>query len=250
VDTWRRLAAEKEDSMTMSARISGLVLAAALVGACSEDEQDEQTTSDESAAVSDLANDLDMAGPGMMGPEGGPGMGPGAFFQCDPDPEVELGTICGRTVPIAAHFEWTDCETEMGTSSGTADIATASDDCAAGIEHQISFAVSHALPLGDGGTATATGDLSVALSRADHRATIDGVVSIALPFGEAGAAITGVVRVPPTECRYPIAGSVEHTLPDGTSHILAFGPACGQATADGEPVDLATWRPPGPGPGF
>jgi hypothetical protein len=246
VGTWRRLAAEKEDSMTMSARISGLVLAAALVGACAADE-DDQTAGDESAAVSDLASDLEMAGPGMMGPEGGPG--PGAFLQCDPDPEVELGTVCGRTVPVSAHFEWSDCESELGTSSGTADIATASQDCAAGIERQISFTVTHSLPFGDDATATATGDVSVALSRADHQATVDGAVSIALPFGEAATAITGVVRVPEAECQYPIAGTIERTLPDGTSHILAFGPECGQATADGEPVDLATWRPPGPGPG-
>jgi hypothetical protein len=238
--------------MTMSARISGLVLVAGLLqGACAtdEDQDEDQVASEETAAMGNLQADLELAGPGMMGggPEGGPG--PMAFLGCDPDPDVEIGTVCGRAVPVSAHFEWSDCETEMGTSSGTADIATASDDCAAGIEHQISFAITHSLPFGDDATATATGDVSIALSIADHQATVDGAVSVALPFGEAATAITGLVRVPPTECQYPIAGTVEHTLPDGTSHILAFGPACGQATADGEAVDLATWRPPGPGPG-
>ncbi len=238
--------------MTMSARISRLVLASALVGACAAEEdqdQDQSAASEETAAMGDLEADLELAGPmGGGGPEGGPG--PTAFLRCDPDPEVELGTVCGRTVPVSARLEWTDCESEMGASSGTADIATSSEDCAAGIEHQISFTVTHALPFGGDGSVTASGDLSIALSRSEHHATIDGAVSVALPFGDAATAITGVVRVPPTECRYPIAGSVEHVLPDGTSHVLAFGPDCGQATADGEPVDLATWRPPGPGPGF
>lgn len=230
--------------MTMSARISGLVLAAGLVGACAAGDDQE---SEEAGAVGDLESDLEMAGPGPMGAEGGPGV----FLQCDRDPEVELGTVCGRTVPVSAHFAWSDCETERGTSSGTADIATSSDDCAAGIEHQIAFTDTHSLPLADG-TVTATGDLSVALAfgDADRRATVDGAIAVTLPFGQAGVAITGLVRVPPAECQYPIAGTVEHTLPDGTSHTLAFGPACGQATADGEPVDLATWQPPGPGPGF
>src|SRR6185503_12089847 len=124
-------------------------------------DEEEQASSDEVAAVGDLQTDLEMAGPGPMGPMGGPG--PGAFLQCDPDPEVELGTVCGRTLPVSAHFEWSECESEMGTSSGTADIATASADCTAGIEHQVSFAVTHSLPFGDG-SATASGDLVVALT--------------------------------------------------------------------------------------
>jgi hypothetical protein len=235
--------------MKTSAEISGLVLlAAGLFGACAGEETDEETEVADQAAMDELQADLDV-GPLVGGPDHG--MGPAAFFRCDPDPDIELGSLCGRTVPVSAHFEWAECESEMGTSSGTADIATASEDCAAGIEHQVAFAVSHPVPFGDGGTATASGDLVIALARsgADRSATVNGGISVALPFGEAAIAMTDVVRVPPTECRYPIAGSVTHTLPDGTSHILAFGPACGQGTADGEPVDLATWHPPGPGPG-
>jgi hypothetical protein len=227
--------------MTMDARIKAVVLLAALVGGCAEEGADLESE----GAVDELRSELELAGPG-------PGdMGPAGFLRCDSDPEVEIGTVCGRTVPVAAHFEWSECETERGTSSGTADVATASDDCAAGIEHQISFTDTHSLTFGDA-SATATGELVVALAASEsaRQATVDGEIAVSLPLGDAAIAITDLVRVPPSECQYPVAGTVAHTLPDGTSHILAFGPACGQATADGEPVDLATWRPPGPGPAF
>lgn len=49
--------------------------------------------------------------------------------------------------------------------------------------------------------------------------------------------LTGVVRVPPSTCAWPVAGSIQREGTDGT-HVLSFGPACGEATLDGAAVTL------------
>jgi hypothetical protein len=56
-----------------------------------------------------------------------------------------------------------------------------------------------------------------------------------------------VVRVPPSVCRWPVGGTLEHTTPEGTTHVLSFGPECGQATLDGAAVDLSERRGGGRG---
>ncbi|MFY2556390.1 hypothetical protein ACN469_02000 [Corallococcus terminator] len=59
---------------------------------------------------------------------------------------------------------------------------------------------------------------------------------------------SGIVRVPPSVCAWPIAGTQQRTLADGTTHTLVYGPECGQATLDGEALALPS-RPMGPGDG-
>ncbi len=49
--------------------------------------------------------------------------------------------------------------------------------------------------------------------------------------------LTGVVRVPPSTCAWPVASSLQREGADGT-HVLSFGPECGQATLDGAAVTL------------
>lgn len=57
--------------------------------------------------------------------------------------------------------------------------------------------------------------------------------------------IVDLVRPPRQTCRWPTSGSVIRTDADGTVHTLTYGPACGQATLDGQ--DISLQRPPGGG---
>lgn len=73
--------------------------------------------------------------------------------------------------------------------------------------------------------------------------TIDGLLTIDFGDGQTGQMkVAGLVRVPPPECRFPIAGTIERTEPNGTVHTLVFGPACGTATLDGSAIDLKAQR--------
>ncbi len=59
--------------------------------------------------------------------------------------------------------------------------------------------------------------------------------------------VTDVVRIPPTECPFPISGTVQVTTSNGGSsatHVLVYGPDCGEATLDGQPFDLPPAHPP------
>jgi hypothetical protein len=56
--------------------------------------------------------------------------------------------------------------------------------------------------------------------------------------------LTDVVRVPPSTCTWPLSGTLERTTADGTTHVLTYGPGCGQATLDGEAITLPS-RPRG-----
>ncbi len=49
---------------------------------------------------------------------------------------------------------------------------------------------------------------------------------------------TDVVRAHPGDCRWPVSGVVERRFADDDAVIIEFGPECGDASRDGEPVDL------------
>jgi hypothetical protein len=228
--------------MTKSVRISGLVLSLAALAACANEEE-EATENEE--AVEELAGELsfmEAPGGGEAGPHGE--MGPIPFLRCDPDPEIEWAAVCGRSIPVAAHFAWTTCESPMGASSGSIDITALADldatECPPlSIERQVTFSVTRALQ--DDASATASGELVIAtqLDAAGPSRVVNGEIGVALPDGDAIAVVvTDVERVPPPECRWPIAGTVARTAPDGTTRTLEFGPECGQASVDGEPIDL------------
>lgn len=58
--------------------------------------------------------------------------------------------------------------------------------------------------------------------------------------------VVDVVRVPPSTCPYPISGSVQATKTvngASTTHLLVYGPNCGDATLDGQPIDLSQAHP-------
>ena len=53
--------------------------------------------------------------------------------------------------------------------------------------------------------------------------------------------VTGLVRVPPPMCIHPVAGTIVATRTEGNTtitHTIAFGPQCGQAAVDGNPIML------------
>lgn len=233
--------------MTTSVRISGVLWILGAVGACAGDP--DEATSDE--AVEEVAADLEVAGPMGGGGPMGDGFGPAVFLRCDPDPEIVFGEVCGRSIPISAHFEWQSCDGPTGPSSGVVDVAASGDpsDCGS-IERQVTLALTRTLP-GGGATADVSGQLTVVveLGPSGPSRRISGEVAVALPGGAALAvAIDEVLLVSPEVCGWPIDGSVDRTMPDGSSHRIEFGPECGQATVDGQLVDLASSNLPfGPG---
>lgn len=76
--------------------------------------------------------------------------------------------------------------------------------------------------------------------------TLNGDLAAEYSDGAAGQIqLVNLVRPPRQTCRWPTSGSVIRTDADGTAHTLTYGPACGQATLDGQ--DISLQRPPGGG---
>lgn len=76
--------------------------------------------------------------------------------------------------------------------------------------------------------------------------TSNGTLTATLADGSASSVtLTGIVRVPPSVCAWPLAGTQVRTGAEGTTNTLVFGPECGQATLDGEAITLPA-RPLGP----
>ena len=85
-----------------------------------------------------------------------------------------------------------------------------------------------------------TGSLSVAFSAETPPVrTLDGSYTEAFLDGTEGTVtLAGIVRPPRNVCAWPTAGTLTRATGDGTTHVLAFGPECGDATLDGAEVDL------------
>ena len=100
----------------------------------------------------------------------------------------------------------------------------------------------------DGKSAHLTGTVTVSFddSSGSMARTLNGTLQA--EFSDDNAAtiqITDLVRSAPWVCPWPTSGTVVRTDADGTAHTLVYGPACGQATLDGE--DIAMHGPPGGG---
>jgi hypothetical protein len=96
-----------------------------------------------------------------------------------------------------------------------------------------------------------TGTISVELdaSAGPPLTTVSGALEIAIDgIGDAALTLVDVVHQPPCECIWPVSGTVELTRPDAGTHTLVFGPACGEATIDGNAVSLPSEPPPMDGP--
>ncbi len=97
-----------------------------------------------------------------------------------------------------------------------------------------------------------TGELAVTSNRTAQPPThtSQGTFTVTQADGSAATVtLTGIVRVPPPVCAWPISGMLQRTEADGTSHVLSFGPECGQATLDGEAITLPARPHGGRGPG-
>ncbi|QSQ23300.1 hypothetical protein JY651_50915 [Pyxidicoccus parkwayensis] len=85
-----------------------------------------------------------------------------------------------------------------------------------------------------------TGSLSVAFSDDTPPVrTIDGSYSEEFLDGTQGTVtLAGITRPPRDVCPWPTSGTLTRATADGETHVLAFGPECGDATLDGTAVDL------------
>ncbi|WP_201756377.1 hypothetical protein [Corallococcus silvisoli] len=84
------------------------------------------------------------------------------------------------------------------------------------------------------------GSLSVAFSTDTPPVrTIDGsYTETALDGSQGTVTLAGIVRPPRDVCPWPTGGSLTRATADGESHVLTFGPECGDGTLDGAAVSL------------
>ncbi|HZI11517.1 MAG TPA: hypothetical protein VE153_14135 [Myxococcus sp.] len=69
--------------------------------------------------------------------------------------------------------------------------------------------------------------------------TTDGSYSEEFHDGTTGTVtLAGIVRPPRNVCPWPTGGTLTRATSDGATHVLAFGPECGDATLDGATVSL------------
>ena len=73
--------------------------------------------------------------------------------------------------------------------------------------------------------------------------TLDGTLTRDDGSSTTTLTVTGVMFGAPDACRWPIAGTIVETLADTTTHTLAFGATCGDATLDGAAVTLPEHGP-------
>ena len=84
------------------------------------------------------------------------------------------------------------------------------------------------------------GSLSVAFSTDTPPVrTIDGAYTeTALDGSQGTVTLAGIVRPSRDVCPWPTGGTLTRTTADGTSHVITFGPECGDGTLDGAELSL------------
>ncbi|NPD24417.1 MULTISPECIES: hypothetical protein [Corallococcus] len=84
------------------------------------------------------------------------------------------------------------------------------------------------------------GSLSVAFSTDTPPVrTIDGAYTeTALDGSQGTVTLAGIVRPSREVCPWPTSGTLTRTTADGASHVLTFGPECGDGTLDGAELNL------------
>lgn len=171
---------------------------------------------------------------------GGPHDAFGAFA-CDASPELEEIDLCGVSVMGSASLEWEDCETDGVTTSGHVIIAAhlegSCEDGDAVLVRDVEIERTIETPRGTM-EAALTGTLSA--MPGDGQVTLDGALALVLDHPYRGTlehdlSLEAVVRTP--DCAWPVAGAVVRTLGD-QEMVLELGPECGEATLNGEALDL------------
>ena len=156
---------------------------------------------------------------------------------------------CGAaTITDAATFAVT---LELGAGhraemTGSLDAVSNRDLATATFTRDVELAATRTLYLGDDAAHSIDlhGSLHITVNTSDDGPvrTVDGTLNMLRGDDDDAAAIVlhGVVHRPQSECAWPTAGELVRSTPEGGSVTLTFGPACGAASLDGEPVDLST----------
>ncbi|WP_147451522.1 hypothetical protein [Corallococcus llansteffanensis] len=180
-------------------------------------------------------------GPGGRGP-GGPSSGTVDIVNAYEAAEDCTGAVTqSQTVTFEVSRTNTDGEvsTVKGTTSSTAELVDGAPPRQKSTQADVtrthtdaSGAVVKSVRL--------TGELSVAFSTDTPPVrTIDGAYTETLLDGSQGTVtLAGIVRPSRDVCPWPTGGTLTRTTADGASHVLSFGPECGDGTLDGATVSL------------
>jgi hypothetical protein len=190
-------------------------------------------------------------GPGQ-GPRGGPSSGVVDIVNTYSAPADCVGTITAQevaTFQIDRTLPNGDLETAQGTTTSATlvtpgvgptsksvvvDVTRTVKDSAGTVLHSVQLSGTHQVQFSGGPPPTRT---------------VNGTMTATFMDGTQGqVTLTDVVRPPREECPWPISGSLVRTAPDGTSHTLVYGPACGDATLDGSAVTMPNHGPGQGGP--
>lgn len=137
--------------------------------------------------------------------------------------------------------------------TGTLDAVSTRDLAADTFTRSVALTASRTMFIGDDAARSIdlAGTLDITITAGDDDEgpvrTVDGALSMTRADDEGAAiALHGVVHRPRSDCAWPTAGELVRSTPEGDSVTLVFGPACGEASLDGEPIDLtAAERGPG-----
>jgi hypothetical protein len=173
---------------------------------------------------------------------------------------VEPVGECGENTPIRVQRQSTHAiqhalpEGGVMALSGTVTSISVKDPGATSHARSSTFDVTRARRDAEGNTVESfhiAGTLEVTRTGSGESSsqTSQGTLQVTRPEGgEETVTLSAIVRVPPPVCAWPIGGTLQRTTADGTTHVVTFGPECGQATLDGEAITLPE-RPHGRGPG-
>lgn len=189
---------------------------------------------------------FEWTGCALGGPQGGPpGEATGSLDITRSAPE-----ICG---PGAEVLESAVFQVERALPNGRIlTIDGAADSAISGgqgsLVRSVSLLVSREVHDEDGEllrSMSLSGELEISASGDDGAPsrTMNGTLTATFGNGHQGTIeMEDVVRVPPSVCFWPIAGTVTRTAGDGSVHTLVLGPECGEGTQDGIEVDLSSMQ--------
>jgi len=129
--------------------------------------------------------------------------------------------------------------------TGTLDAVSTRDLGAETVIRSVELTASRTMFIGDDAARNIdlAGTLDIVVTADDDGPvrTVDGTLSMTRADDEGAAiALHGVVHRPQSDCAWPTAGELVRSSPEGDSVTLVFGPACGEASLGGEPIDLTT----------
>ncbi len=179
--------------------------------------------------------------PGGKGP-GGPTSGTVDIVNAYEAPEDCTGAVTqSQTVTFEVSSTHSDGEvsTVKGTTASTAELV----DGAPPRRKSTQADVTRTRTAADGTVSQSVrleGSLSVAFSTDTPPVrTIDGAYTeTALDGSQGTVTLEGIVRPSRDVCPWPTSGTLTRTTADGASHVLTFGPECGDGALDGAALSL------------